>query len=162
MDMLLREERVFDIILPRLIKRFVHVENGDLTKRVSLIDDDLLEEEEDAQKIDEKSDSENDVRDTREDYHHSRRRSRSRSVEKSRSERSRHSRREDGYSSKHRRSRSRSVERHSRRSPSPKRSKHKRERGKSDRKKPDEATSEQDEIAQMNALRASLGLKPLK
>ncbi|XP_017487429.1 PREDICTED: pre-mRNA-splicing factor 38A-like, partial [Rhagoletis zephyria] len=40
-DMLLREDRVFDVILPRLTKRFLHVENGELEKRVSLIDEDL-------------------------------------------------------------------------------------------------------------------------
>lgn len=42
-DILLREDRVFDIILPRLTKRFIHEENGELTKRVSLIEEDLEE-----------------------------------------------------------------------------------------------------------------------
>lgn len=40
-DDLLREERVCDVILPRIQKRSVLEENGDLDPKVSLLDDDL-------------------------------------------------------------------------------------------------------------------------
>lgn len=43
-DELLREERVCDVILPRVQKRSVLEENGDLDPKVSLLDDDLDEE----------------------------------------------------------------------------------------------------------------------
>ncbi|KAG5676863.1 hypothetical protein PVAND_006670 [Polypedilum vanderplanki] len=43
-DELLREERVCDVILPRIQKRHVLEENGDLEPKVSLLDDDLDEE----------------------------------------------------------------------------------------------------------------------
>jgi pre-mRNA-splicing factor 38A len=43
-DELLREERVCDVILPRIQKRPVLEENGDLDPKVSLLDDDLDEE----------------------------------------------------------------------------------------------------------------------
>jgi len=48
-DSLLREERVNDIILPRIGKRWVHESNSELEARVSLLDDDLddLESESD-------------------------------------------------------------------------------------------------------------------
>ena len=49
-DSLLREDRVCDTILPRLTKRDLLEELGDLEPRVSLLDDELDEEEEDDMK----------------------------------------------------------------------------------------------------------------
>lgn len=43
-DELLREERVCDVILPRLQKRHILEENGELEPKVSLLDDDLDED----------------------------------------------------------------------------------------------------------------------
>jgi pre-mRNA-splicing factor 38A len=43
-DELLREERVCDVILPRLQKRSILEENGELDPKVSLLDDDLDED----------------------------------------------------------------------------------------------------------------------
>ncbi|CAG8663062.1 8912_t:CDS:1, partial [Paraglomus occultum] len=40
-DNLLREERVFDTILPRLSKRHVLEENDELPPRISALEDDL-------------------------------------------------------------------------------------------------------------------------
>lgn len=40
-DILLREERVFDVILPRLSKREIHEECKELEPRISVLDDDL-------------------------------------------------------------------------------------------------------------------------
>lgn len=42
-DELLREERVCDVILPRLQKRYILEENGELEPKISLLDDDLDE-----------------------------------------------------------------------------------------------------------------------
>jgi pre-mRNA-splicing factor 38A len=54
-DILLREDRVFDVILPRISKCKVHEECGELGPRVSVLDDDL--------EVDMESDEEqNDVR----------------------------------------------------------------------------------------------------
>ena len=48
-DMLLRDERVFDVILPRISKRRVHEEADELEPRISALDEDLEQEEEDEQ-----------------------------------------------------------------------------------------------------------------
>jgi pre-mRNA-splicing factor 38A len=62
-DDLLREERVCDVILPRIQKRSILEENGDLEPKVSLLDDDLdqemdvdlsSEEEQPKKKVEEK------------------------------------------------------------------------------------------------------------
>jgi len=60
-DDLLREERVCDVILPRIQKRHVLEENGDLDPKVSILDDDLdqdvemsSEEEEPKKKVEAK------------------------------------------------------------------------------------------------------------
>lgn len=45
-DSLLREDRVCDTILPRLTKRFVLEERGELEKRVSMLEQEMLLEEE--------------------------------------------------------------------------------------------------------------------
>lgn len=44
-DMLLREERVFDVILPRISKRRVHEDANELDPRISVLEQDLGEEE---------------------------------------------------------------------------------------------------------------------
>ncbi|CAG2100524.1 unnamed protein product [Medioppia subpectinata] len=152
-DLLLREDRVFDVILPRILKRKVHEESGELGPRVSVLDDDLEAE------ADSEEDQSND-----ESYDTSRpdRRQRSRSPVRRRRSRS--------PPTRSRRSRSRSREKRSererpererrerKRSKSPKREKSKREKkAKNEPKDP-----KLDEIAEANALRARLGLKPLK
>jgi len=45
-DILFREDRVFDVILPRILKRKTHEECGELGPRVSILDDDLEAEAE--------------------------------------------------------------------------------------------------------------------
>ena len=53
-DILLREDRVFDVILPRILKRRVHEETGDLPPRVSILDEDLdadIESEEESNDV---------------------------------------------------------------------------------------------------------------
>ena len=44
-DDLLREERVLDVILPRVQKRHILEENSELDPKVSVLDDDLEDEE---------------------------------------------------------------------------------------------------------------------
>ena len=95
-DDLLREERVCDVILPRIQKRSILEENGDLDPKVSLLDDDLdqdvemsSEEEEPKKKVEEKP------------VKHS---------NKSEHRRSRSNSRDRYKKSKHRRDRSRSKE----------------------------------------------------
>jgi hypothetical protein len=55
-DALLTEERVCDTILPRMTKRHVLEENGELEPRISALEDELLAEEEAAAKAEEPSD----------------------------------------------------------------------------------------------------------
>ena len=43
-DNLLREDRYFDIILPRILKRILHEELNELEPRVYLIDTELMED----------------------------------------------------------------------------------------------------------------------
>lgn len=57
-DDLLREERVFDTILPRIVKRHVLIENGTLDARVSLLQDELDNEDMDVMSDDEEIDGE--------------------------------------------------------------------------------------------------------
>ncbi|KAH7639809.1 pre-mrna-splicing factor 38a-like protein [Dermatophagoides farinae] len=112
-DLLLREDRVFDIILPRLTKRFVHEENGELTKRVSLIEEDLdldANHDDDGNSDDGKNQSDGKV-----------------STDSDDEDRRRHQRKENR-----------------------------------EQEKSKEPKTEADEIAEMNALRAKLGLKPLR
>jgi pre-mRNA-splicing factor 38A len=74
-DELLKEERVCDVILPRLQKRYILEENGELEPKVSLLDDDLDEDmSEDEEEV------KNDVKETK--AANDRRRSRSQSREK--------------------------------------------------------------------------------
>lgn len=64
-DMLLRDDRVFDVILPRISKRQIHEEAEELEPRVSALEDDLEEiesEEEVAIKVNEEKKTESEVR----------------------------------------------------------------------------------------------------
>lgn len=121
-DDLLREERVCDVILPRIQKRSILEENGDLDPKVSLLDDDLdqdvemsSEDEEPKKKIEEKPSKYSSKSDHR---HRSRSNSRDKykksSKDKHRRERSRE--RDDKYRDD-RREKRRSPERERRRSP---------------------------------------------
>lgn len=175
-DTLLRDERVFDTILPRLTKRFVHEENGELAKRISLIENDLnLEVNEESKK----SDNESRYSDSSEFSDHGlqkRRRSKSpyqnRRREKDDRDQIRNRDSESPHSrGRHRDRRSRSHSpRHSRRhrrSRTPERTKKHKDREHKKKSKganggDDSKKTEADEIAEMNALRAKLGLKPLK
>jgi pre-mRNA-splicing factor 38A len=184
-DELLHMDRSCDVIMPRIQKRYVLEQNEKLEPRVSALEEDLSdieEESEDEELIEEKDPSP--------DYHRSHHSRRSRSRSRSRD---RHRRR--SYSPHRRRSRSRSPRR-KHRSPSPShehRHRHKdkkrkrsrsrdrgRDRGRSrsyspssrkhkskhsrsskeDRKK--RMKEEDEEIKQANELRAKLGLKPLR
>lgn len=79
-DELLREERVCDVILPRIQKRHILEENSELELRVSLLDDDMDEEE----LMSEDDDDEEDKNEVKIDKTKvARRRSRSASAEKS-------------------------------------------------------------------------------
>ena len=105
-DDLLREERVCDVILPRIQKRSVLEENGDLEPKVSLLDDDLdqdvemsSEEEEEPKKKIEQKEEKSSKYSTKVDHH---RRSRSDSREKYK---------KTSYKEKHRRERSSSRDR---------------------------------------------------
>lgn len=74
-DELLREERVCDVILPRIQKRHILEENSELELRVSLLDDDMDEEEMMSEEDD--GEQKNDFKNKSD-----RRRSRSKSVDK--------------------------------------------------------------------------------
>ena len=114
-DMLLREERVFDVILPRISKRKVHEEANELDLRISALDQDLDQEEEGEEEEEEtvhiKTQSKDDDRDTR----------RRREQKRDRSPRERDKRRERKSSPEDDRRRSRDQDtrqdRHHRRSP---------------------------------------------
>ncbi|KAL7637066.1 UNVERIFIED_CONTAM: hypothetical protein RMT77_012824 [Armadillidium vulgare] len=52
-DGLMREERVNDIMMPRILKRWIHESNNELEARISLLDDDMddLESESDEEEL---------------------------------------------------------------------------------------------------------------
>lgn len=130
-DELLREERVCDVILPRIQKRQVLEECGDLEPKVSLLDDDLdedmLSEEDEEPKNVETAVKYSNNSSSKHEKHSSdhRRRSRSSSHERHKKKKSKRDesplrrkykdeRRERKRSPDRRRSRSRTPERHSR------------------------------------------------
>ena len=170
-DELLREDRVCDVILPRIQKRHLLESSNQIEPRRSALEDDLddLESEDDEEEEEEKM-SPRHHRSPSPDRHRRRRHSpRSRrSHSRSPRRRSRSPRRRSASSRRHRhRSRSPARRHHSpsrrhrrrsqSRSPSPHKSKKSgRREGKS------EASQESMEIEEANALRAKLGLKPLK
>ncbi|XP_027203692.2 pre-mRNA processing factor 38 [Dermatophagoides pteronyssinus] len=194
-DLLLREDRVFDIILPRLTKRFVHEENGELTKRISLIEEDLdLDANNDDD--DDKNDSDKNASLDSDDDDRNRKKRRSRTPERYRSHhdddddrrRRRNHHQSSPSTSSHRRYNDDNVDRHHhqrsrrqrsssrerrhhdhRRSRTPEKSSNRQRDHRKDKRKDNEQTekskepkNETDEIAEMNALRAKLGLKPLR
>ncbi|XP_070564135.1 pre-mRNA-splicing factor 38A-like [Ptychodera flava] len=200
-DNLLREERVCDIILPRLQKRQVLEESNQLEPRVSALEEDLddIEESEDEIEMEEANhvpspehrhnyrDLDKPKRSPSPRY----RRSRSRSPHRRRSRspsprRDSYRRRSRSRSPRRRRSRSRDRERRHRspghrhrdenrhhrsrhhHSPSPddRPRKHKKKRKEKDKdrehRESRHATNEDPDIAEANALRAKLGMAPLK
>lgn len=88
-DELLREERVCDVILPRVQKRLVLEESNEIEAKVSALEDDLdeeieLEDESKYQLVDEKKDKDKDKKEKKPERSRSRERHRSRSKEKER------------------------------------------------------------------------------
>lgn len=92
-DELLREERVCDVILPRIQKRHVLEENGDLDPKVSLLDDDLDDEEMPSEEEEEVKKPEAPKYSSKQTYE--RKKSRSRSSSREKYKKSRDRRRED-------------------------------------------------------------------
>ncbi|XP_028413046.1 pre-mRNA-splicing factor 38A-like [Dendronephthya gigantea] len=173
-DELLREDRVCDVILPRIQKRHLLESSNQLEPRRSALEDDLddLESEEEDDEEEEEEERIRRHRSPTPDRHRKRRRSpRSRrSHSRSPRRRSRSPRRRSNSPRRHRhRSRSRSParrhhspsRRHRRRSQSRSPSPHK-SRKSSRREGKSEVNQESMEIEEANALRAKLGLKPLK
>lgn len=172
-DNLLREERVFDVILPRLTKRFILENNGDIgpykseLEEQNLIPTQIIEEkvEQKVEEIRRHGSSRNDYQETKhyDDRHRSRggddidRRSRYSHHDDKRNRYSRHDdrRRHDDYRSGSRRHEHRGD--HSRaRSRSPQ---NKQEPSKYSCRK---QRFSQEEIDNENAIRAKVGLKPLR
>lgn len=180
-DELLKSERVFDVILPRIQKREVLEELNQIEPRVSALEDDLDEVESEAEE--EKMDEDKKEKEKRSDErkrhsptgHSGRRRSRSpvakqrghspsskrRSKSRSRSRdrhRSRRSRSKDRDKEKREHKRTRS---HSK-SPSGHSNRRKHKSSKSSHKEKSRDKGSRDNYAEENALRKSLGLGPLK
>jgi len=174
-DSLLREERINDVQLPRLQKRKVLEENSELDSRVSVLEDDLLEEA--------SSDSEPEPEPEREEKRKDRERRRERSRDRSRERVRDHSRDRDRDHSRdrdrhrdrdrdrqrRRRSRSRSRDKRRRdrsrsRSRDHKRDRHDKERNKDEKRGGGGGGGGNDELSvnETNKLRAQLGLPPLK
>lgn len=183
-DSLLRDERVCDIILPRIQKRHVLEENNQLENRVSALDEDLEDMESDEEEPMERSPSPVDRRksDRSSPSRHRRspsprsrdRRKRSRSRDREKRHRSRsptdkrHRDDDRKKSKKHRhehksRDKDRDREKRSHRSSRH----HKDDKDRSRDKDRDKGGSRSDSkgdlsVAETNELRASLGLPPLK
>jgi len=152
-DSLLHEERVCDVQLPRIQRRMVLEENNDLETRISVLEDDLLDEassssDEEMPELPKSGKS----RDRSRSYDRNRERRRHRSRSRSRERR--------------RRSRSRSRERRRGRDRSPR--EHKAARRDRDKRDKEErgggggGGKDDLSISETNKLRASLGLPPLK
>lgn len=164
-DSLLREERINDVQLPRLQKRKVLEENNELDARVSVLEDDLLEEA--------SSDSEPEPEPEREDKRKDRERRRERSRDRDRArersrDRDRH-RDRDRDRERRRRSRSRSRDKRRRdrsrsrsRSRDHKRDRHDKERSKDEKRGGGGGGKDELSVSETNKLRAQLGLPPLK
>ena len=173
-DQLLREERVCDVQLPRLQKRHVLEENNELEPRVSLLEaDDLDLDDDEEDEVDEdfeekkklaemldkaKQASKEDRRD--------RRRSRSRSRSRDRDHKRRRSRSRSREPHRRRRSRSRDRDRgdrdreHRRKDRKDKNRDRDRDRG--DRNDRGGGSKDSLSIEETNKMRAELGLPPLK
>jgi len=167
-DQLLREERVCDVQLPRLQKRSLLEDNNDLEPRVSVLEDDLLDEA--SSDSEPEADPDTDKRRDR-DRRRERSRDRSRDRERDRSrERHRGDRDRRGRDhSRERRRRSRSRDKR-RRDRSRSREHLKREREDYKREKDDRSNraggggggKDDLSVEETNKLRAQLGLAPLK
>ncbi|XP_054159189.1 pre-mRNA-splicing factor 38A-like [Oppia nitens] len=164
-DILLREDRVFDVILPRILKRHVHEESGELETRVSILDEDLeagVTSEEDQSNDESYETSRHERRHrSRSRSPYKRHRSRSRSPQKSRRSRSR-SREKRSEKDRDRDRRDRERRRSRSRSPKKDKSDKKRDKKLKEKKVKKDKDKPVDEIAEANALRAKLGLKPLR
>jgi len=171
-DELLRDERVVDVQLPRLQKRNVLEENNELEPRVSVLEDDLLEEA--SSDSEPEPEPEYEKEDRKRDRERRRERSKSRDRERARDRsRDRERHRERDREGKRGRSRSRSRERRRRsrsrdgRKPRRERSREsKREKHDKDRVKQEKSSGggsgKELSVDETNKLRAQLGLPPLK
>ncbi|XP_025833369.1 pre-mRNA-splicing factor 38 [Agrilus planipennis] len=83
-DLLLIEERVCDVILPRIQKRYVLEENNEIDTKVSALEDDLEEEIELEETIKEEVTTKKEKKDSRREKKRERSRSRSRSRDRHR------------------------------------------------------------------------------
>ncbi|KAG0711651.1 Pre-mRNA-splicing factor 38 [Chionoecetes opilio] len=184
-DILLRDERFCDIILPRMQKRWVHEANNELDGRVSLLEDDLddLESESDEEEMlapppRPRTEVPDPTRPAARDDRHGRGHSPSRRSPQRdmRNEREREKRNPAGHHPHHHRERGRGDHRHPERiekehggkernrererergEPGERKEKHHR----SGRSKRDKNSRADLEIAEANALRAKLGMPPL-
>jgi len=164
-DQLLREERVCDVQLPRLQKRKILEEGNELDPRVSVLEDDLLDEassdSEPEPEPEEKKKSDRErrrerSRDRDRERDRSRDRHRDRDRDRDRRDRDKDSRRER----ERRRSRSRSRDKARRRSRSREYKKERHER--SERGGGGGGGKDELSIDETNRLRAQIGLPPLK
>jgi len=151
-DLLLHDERVCDVQLPRLQKREIFEENNELDPRVSLLEGDLLEGE-DASSDEEPPEPVQERRERDRDREKDRKRHRSRSRNRSRSRERKERRRE--RSGERREDRGRDKERDRRRD------KERREDADRDRR-PKKGGGDELSVEETNKLRAELGLPPLK
>jgi len=152
-DQLLHDERVCDVQLPRIQKRSVLEENNELDPRTSILEGDLLEEQDGS------SDEEPEpVEEKKQERERDRKRRRSRSRSRSRDRERRDRRRGDSHE---RRSDRRSDRDRDREGRDRKRDKDRRE---DDRDRRDKRGGGKDDLSveETNKLRAQLGLAPLK
>jgi len=181
-DDLLREERVNDVILPRIQKRHILEEANEIEPRVSLLEADDLDEDIEDDEEEEEHPNKSKLRRAPddEDYMHSlkrydddrdrRERRRSRSRERDRDRRGDRNRRDRSHSRDRKRRRSRSRDRGSDRRDRNDRSQKDRDKdrrlesNKKGRERESGGGGGKDELSveETNKLRASLGLAPLK
>jgi len=169
-DSLLKEERVCDVQLPRLQKRGVLEEGNDLEPRISVLEDDLLEEASSDSEPEPEPEPEKTER--RKDKDRERRRERSRDRDRDRERERERSRDRDRHRdskrnrSRERRRRSTSRNRDKRRRERSRSREHKRERHEKDRVKHEKSGGgggkDELSVSETNKLRAQLGLPPLK
>ena len=162
-DQLLREERVCDVQLPRLQKRHVLEENNELEPRVSLLEaDDLdLEDDDEDDEVDEDFEEKKklaEMLDKAKEDRRDRRRSRSRSRSRDRD----HKRRRSRSRSRDRRRRSRSRDRDRDRSDRRKHKDKNRDRDRDRDRDRGGGSKDSMSIEETNKMRAELGLAPLK
>jgi len=171
-DSLLKEERVCDVQLPRLQKRGVLEEGNDLEPRISVLEDDLLEEASSDSEPEPEPEPEKTER--RKDKDRERRRERSRDRDRDRERERERSRDRDRHRdskrnrSRERRRRSTSRNRDKRRRERSRSREYKRERNEKDRVKHEKSGGgggggkDELSVSETNKLRAQLGLPPLK